>query len=125
MTNQIEKLKENQENIRSDIELLQNSNTTKPSTSSDDLSTDNTASTSGPYRPLWSQVSSENVTYSRRSDPYSWLHSANMSTERSFDSFEQEDDPLFSTSTTPDILLFKDSDGKFINPNWLKKDQKV
>ena len=54
LINQIEKLKENQENINSDIELLQNSNMTKPSTSSEDLSTDNTASKSGSYRPLWS-----------------------------------------------------------------------
>ena len=38
--------------------------------------------------------------------------------------FEQEDDPLFSTSTTPDILLFMDSNGKFINPNWLRKRSK-
>ena len=132
LTNQIEKLKENQEYIRYDIELLQNSNMTKPSTSSDDIFTDNTASKSGPYRPLWSQVSSKNVTYSRRSDPHSWGHSANMSTERSWEEvdssnswkdtrFEQDDDPLSSTSTIPDILLFMDSNGKFINPNWLKK----
>ena len=135
LTNQIEKLKENQENIRLNIELLQNSNMTKSSTSLDDLSTGNTASKSGPYRPLRSQVGSINATYSRRPCPHSWGHSANMNTERSWaepdslDSwkdtrFEQEDGPLFSTSTTPNILLFMDSNGKFINPNWLKRIKK-
>ena len=64
LTNQIEKLKANQENIRLDIELFQNSNMRKSSTSLEDLSTGNTASKSGSYRPLWSQVGSKNDTYS-------------------------------------------------------------